>query len=610
MTIREKIQKSGQPLCEVKAGQSGMGLLVERDFHIIGNDDMVNQIKEDIQTEKKFVIPDRFIVNAIFQKYGVKNANGRIYPENVLKPEVERYIREKINGFGNCAIGSADHPSSCQLAGTQILTKYGWKLIEDVTTEDEVLTVTENKKIEIKKVIRKIDEPYNGDLVHIKGRHIDLEVTPNHKFPILDRNKKFKGFFTAEELYYGLVPDQSHCYLFKTGEWEGEDDDEFVIDALPQSEIDKIYQKYLKEKYSKELHIPMKTWAKFLGIYLSEGCCTNGRVNIYQKKKEVCEQIEEMLSEFPLYYSVNEKSCNEANVYSIQDLRLARYLSQFGKCYDKYVPYEMKKQGKETLRTFYDWFVLGDGRKRGWITSKNYSDDVFSTSKRLVMDLNEIQLKIGYSGAYHEEDRHHDRYIEGRLIEGKNSQNMHFTYRSLSDGVLLGKLSIEKRHYDGRVYCIEVPNHTFYTMDKKGHCVWSGNSSLSIHDVSHKILNLKWQGCTLLGEMELHLSPGYRKYGVCSTSGDLVANLILDGILVGVSSRALGNVIDKYGTLIVDDDLELIGWDCVIENSTPGAHIFTNPNDMSQFIESKEQDENKQQIQESKLDRLNKILLF
>lgn len=247
MTIREKIQKSGQPLCEVKAGQSGMGLLVERDFHIIGNDDMVNQIKEDIQNDKKFVIPDRFIVNAIFQKYGVKNANGRIYPENVLKPEVERYIREKINGFGNCAIGALDHPSA---------------------------------------------------------------------------------------------------------------------------------------------------------------------------------------------------------------------------------------------------------------------------------------------------------------------------------------------------------------------------SSLSLHDVTHKILDLRWQGCTLIGEMELHLSPGYRKYGICSTSGDLAANLILDGILIGVSSRALGNVIDKCGTLIVDDDLELIGWDIVCENSTPGAHISTNPKDLEQFIESKEQDENKQQIQESKLDRLNKILLF
>lgn len=246
MTIREKLYKEGKPLCEVKAGETGMGLLVERDFHITGNDEMIKQIREDINSDKKFVIPDKFVVSAIFQKYGVKNANGRIYPENVLKPEVDRYIKEKIHGFGNCAIGALDHPSA---------------------------------------------------------------------------------------------------------------------------------------------------------------------------------------------------------------------------------------------------------------------------------------------------------------------------------------------------------------------------SSLSLHDVTHKILDMRWEGCTLVGEMELHLSPGYRKYGVCSTSGDLAANLILDNILIGVSSRALGNVIDKYGTLIVDDDLELIGWDVVCENSTPGAHIATNPSDLEQFIENKKQSEGKKNVNE-KLDRLGKILLL
>ena len=370
MTIREKIQKSGQPLCEVKAGQPGMGLLVERDFHIIGNDDMVNQIKEDIQNDKKFVIPDRFIVNAIFQKYGVKNANGRIYPENVLKPEVERYIREKINGFGNCAIGALDHPS-CQLADTQILTKYGWKLIQDVTTKDEVLTVTEDKKIEIQKVSRKIDEPYSGDLIHIKGRHLDLEVTPKHKFPILDRFKKFKGFYTAEELYNGTVPDQNHCYLFKTGEWVGEDDEYFELEPICQSRLDGISSNKLKEKYSQSVQIPMKTWAKFLGIYLSEGWVTNvSTVGLAQRKKEVCEDIESLLDEMPFEYV--SKFQNNGMYYYIFDLRLHDYLSKFGKCYDKYVPYEMKKQGKETLRIFYDWFVKGDGRKRGWHLNKTF----------------------------------------------------------------------------------------------------------------------------------------------------------------------------------------------------------------------------------------------
>jgi hypothetical protein len=86
-----------QYIKEIKAGETGYGLLIERDGGIKGNPDVIQQIKEDIAHHDRFVIPDHFIVNAVFQKYGIKNANGRIYPENILKREVERYINECIH---------------------------------------------------------------------------------------------------------------------------------------------------------------------------------------------------------------------------------------------------------------------------------------------------------------------------------------------------------------------------------------------------------------------------------------------------------------------------------------------------------------------------------
>jgi hypothetical protein len=132
------------------------------------------------------------------------------------------------------------------------------------------------------------------------------------------------------------------------------------------------------------------------------------------------------------------------------------------------------------------------------------------------------------------------------------------------------------------------------------------SSTLSGHDVTHNILDLRWEGRTLVGEMKLHLSPGYKRYGICSTSGDLVANMILDGIQVGVSSRAVGSVEQKMGTLIVGDDLELIGWDVVMENSTPGALVKVNPADLQPFIEAKEKS-NDNLISE-KIQKISKIL--
>ena len=132
-------------------------------------------------------------------------------------------------------------------------------------------------------------------------------------------------------------------------------------------------------------------------------------------------------------------------------------------------------------------------------------------------------------------------------------------------------------------------------------------STLSGHDVAHRILDLRWEGRTLVGEMKLHLSPGFKRHGVCSTSGDLVANMILDGIRIGVSSRALGSVEEKFGTLIVGDDLELVGWDDVLEPSTSNAWIATNMQDLQPYIESNQTRKDKPMVSE-KLEKINKIL--
>lgn len=130
--------------------------------------------------------------------------------------------------------------------------------------------------------------------------------------------------------------------------------------------------------------------------------------------------------------------------------------------------------------------------------------------------------------------------------------------------------------------------------------------SLSGHDVAMNILNLEWQGRTLIGEMKLHISPGYKKYGICSTSGDLVANMLLDNILIGVSSRGVGTVRQEGDVTIVDDDYDIICWDVVCEPSTPNAFIKFNRSELQPFIESKENGNNSLN---EKLSRMESILI-
>ena len=255
--------------------------------------------------------------------------------------------------------------------------------------------------------------------------------------------------------------------------------------------------------------------------------------------------------------------------------------------------------------------MLGDGRIRGVKRNKKtkLTNDVFSVSQQLAFDLNEIQLKIGYSGNYHIEDR----LIDERDIKGENCVDIHFSIRSLTKGIYLDDrhLKMEKIPYSGKVMCIEVPNHTFYVMSN-GKCHWSKNcnhpaeSTIDLGRISHNIIECHWEGNTLVGKIEFNLTEGFRKYGICSSLGDTCANLILNGYKIGVSSRGIGSVKTVLGKTIVCDDFELLCWDIVATPSTPGSYIGHKEN-LQQYVESDESKKGKSKLNE-KIERLKSIL--
>ena len=108
--------------------------------------------------------------------------------------------------------------------------------------------------------------------------------------------------------------------------------------------------------------------------------------------------------------------------------------------------------------------------------------------------------------------------------------------------------------------------------------------------ISHKITRLWWEKKTLMGEMEIIMSPGFVKGGIISCVGDKVANYIRKGIMIGVSSRGIGTLKQINGENMVQDDFELICWDIVVTPSTPGSWMFMNIDDAAPFVESEKKD--------------------
>ena len=82
------------------------------------------------------------------------------------------------------------------------------------------------------------------------------------------------------------------------------------------------------------------------------------------------------------------------------------------------------------------------------------------------------------------------------------------------------------------------------------------------------------------------MSKGYINYGIVSTKGDEVANLLRNNIMIGVSSRGVGSLKEIKGDLIVQEDFELICWDIVTAPSTPGSWMFKNRDEAKPYVEN------------------------
>lgn len=106
----------------LQRGQTGWGILIEHDAGYINSD-----INKDILNENFELKPNEpVLINCILQKWGVKNKNGRIYPQDVLVPQIQVY-QELVDT--NSAVSEADHPDSSIISLQNIshmITKMWW----------------------------------------------------------------------------------------------------------------------------------------------------------------------------------------------------------------------------------------------------------------------------------------------------------------------------------------------------------------------------------------------------------------------------------------------------------------------------------------------------
>ena len=195
-----------------------------------------------------------------------------------------------------------------------------------------------------------------------------------------------------------------------------------------------------------------------------------------------------------------------------------------------------------------------------------------------------------------------DGYIS--LNEGANktikeemeNNDWHVPYPFIVDAVFQKH---DIKNANGRVYPENVLKRQveIYQQKIKEHRAYGelnhpAESTIDLGRISHNIVELHWEGKTLVGKIELNLTRGFINEGIVSTMGDMAANLLLNGYKIGVSSRGVGSVESKLGVYVSDP-------------STPGAYIGKQE-DLTQYLENTEK-KDKKKINE-KLDKIKTIL--
>ena len=162
-------------------------------------------------------------------------------------------------------------------------------------------------------------------------------------------------------------------------------------------------------------------------------------------------------------------------------------------------------------------------------------------------------------------ETHTVKISPSQLTENVNSDNGNL----MVEGILA---TAEVKNGNGRYYSKALWNRE---MDKYNELIEQRRSMgeldhpestvINLKNVSHLITEYFWDGDNVIGKIEILPTP----------SGNILKELIKNGITVGVSSRGMGSLEDRGGVMEVQDDFELLCWDFVSTPSNPGSYMHT-----------------------------------
>lgn len=388
-----------------------------------------------LQKAEQYKGDEHYIERSLLGNYPRTSGSGRrVY----TKFDARKHVRELQASRRLKLVASFDW-GNCYDDQTEVMTDTGWKLFKDVDPSvDRVATIDKDTlTYEYTDIIRKVDEPHDADMIRVKGRAVDMLVTPEHRCLVSTRSKPNRLFHvTAQELYDN--PGR-HWHIHTKSLWEGK---KFELPVSDMHPLDFMW---------------------LLGMCMTDGTVKkNGALVLTQVKQQQREQIEQVITDdwsvFDTYY------------YLAFDHPFSQYYAALGTLKkDRAIPSEVMNAPVEWIQAFLDGCIAGDGQVR-----EDRSPDIYTAYRHIADQYQELIQKALWRASVKVQRGQVSTFADGRKVVSEDGYRL-WIDKTTTGRVDLSGLTVTKEHYKGRRYCLSVPHQTLWVR-RNGVAHWNGNT--------------------------------------------------------------------------------------------------------------------------------------
>lgn len=328
-------------------------------------------------------------------------------------------------------------PYGCYSADTEALTRDGWKFHDQIQTGEEVLAFDpETGQTTWQRVEAVHNYPYQGQMLHIQHRSLDMMVTPNHRMLVGTKWWTEAGSRAWEIKEAADVPATFEVPYASSSRDEGE--------------------------------VGEADFMRFLGWWLAEGSLNDWGPCLTQAEGPLAQEMRETVTRLGYDFNVwtggrpTEKPCMQMRLRG--QTTLGHWLAEEcgeGSAY-KHIPDMVWFLNNEAREVLLMALMEGDGSWKQFNAAGNY----YTTSPRLADDVQRLAISVGYAARLKVRPPGKTHHMERFTVEIHNRESLWIKPHCRSwEG------------YTGNVVCLTVPSGAYVTR-RRGYMAIAGNSSL------------------------------------------------------------------------------------------------------------------------------------